>query len=80
VIVAGIVIETVPGAAPRVAARLLRREGLELQAGDGDHRLAAVWSATDGATLEDFAESLLADDAEILGIYPTFVGDDAEGA
>jgi hypothetical protein len=74
--VAGIVIETVPGAAPRVAARLLQRADLELQAGDGDHRLAAVWTAKDGATLEAFAESLLAEEAEILGIYPTFVGDD----
>lgn len=77
-IVAGIVIETLPGAAPRVAARLLRREGLELQGGDGDHRLAAVWSASDGETLESFAEALLRDDAEVLGVYPTFVGRDDE--
>lgn len=77
-IVAGIVIETMPGAAPRVAARLLHLAGLELQGGDGDRRLAAVWTAKDGATLEAFAARLLADEAEIVGIFPTFVGDDEE--
>jgi hypothetical protein len=78
VIVAGIVIETMPGAAPHAAARLLRREGLELQGGDGHRRLAAVWTAKDGATLEAFAKQLLAEEAEIVGIFPTFVGDDED--
>jgi hypothetical protein len=77
-IVAGVVIETAPGAAPRVAARLLREHRLCLHGGDGDRRLAAVLTAADGAALEQFAKGLLRDDVEVLGVYPTYVGDDEE--
>ena len=75
-IVAGVVIETVPGAAPRVAARLLARDGVELQGGDGDHRLAAVLTAADGAAMERFAEEAVGSDPEVLGIFPTYVGEE----
>jgi hypothetical protein len=34
-VVAGLVIETAGGAAPRVAARLLHATGLQIQGGDG---------------------------------------------
>jgi hypothetical protein len=78
-IVAGVVIETAPGAAARVATRLRGEPGLEVQGGDGDRRLAAVLTAEDGAALEAFAERLVRDDAEVLGVFPTFVGDDGEG-
>lgn len=79
-IVAGVVIETVPGAAPRVAARLLKEPGLELQGGDGDRRLAATFTAPAGADLEALAERIVRTDAEVLGVYPTYVADeDAEG-
>jgi hypothetical protein len=76
VIVAGVVIETVPGAAPRVAARLLKEQGLELHGGDGDRRLAAVFTGQDGAALEAFAERVVAADAEVLGVFPTYVADE----
>lgn len=79
-IVAGVVIETVEGAAPRVAARLLALPGLELQGGDGDRRLAAVFTGRDGAALEALAERLLQEDPEVLGVFPTYVADaDAPG-
>jgi hypothetical protein len=78
-IVAGVVIETVPGAAPRVAARLLREPALELHGGDGDRRLAAVFTGSDGAALEALAERIVKADAEVLGVYPTYVAD-ADGA
>lgn len=73
-IVAGVLIETAPGAEPRVAARLLRVPGLTLQGGDGVHRIAAVLEGASGATLEELTERLLAHDDEILGVFPTFVG------
>lgn len=76
--VAGVVIVTAPGAEPRVAARLLHEAGLTVTGGDGESRLAAVWEAADGQTLEARAEDLLARDPEILGIFPTFVGEDEE--
>ncbi len=75
-IVAGVVIETVQGAAPRVAARLLREPALELEAGDGDRRLAAVFTGEDGAALRALAERLLQEDPEVLGVFPTYVADD----
>lgn len=77
-IVAGVVIETCEGAASRVAARLAGRPGLTLQAGDGSRRLAAVWVGPDGQSLERMGEVLLQDDQEVLGVFPTFVGDDSE--
>jgi hypothetical protein len=76
VIVAGVVIETVPGAAPRVAARLLHEPGLELQGGDGDRRLAAVVTCADGAALDALGERLVHGLAEIVGVYPTYVADE----
>lgn len=76
--VAGVVFLTTPGAALRVAARLAGQPGLTLTGGDGESRVAAVWEAPDGASLEALAQRLLADDAEILGVFPTFVGEDEE--
>ena len=77
-VVAGVVIETVPGAEPRVAARLLRVPGVTLHGGDGDHRIAAVLDAPSGATLEELSQRLLASDEEILGVYPTFIGSEGD--
>lgn len=73
-IVAGMVIETVPGRAPAVAIRLAREEGLELVGGDGNQRIAAVWTASSGKSLMQQAENLLEQDDEILGLFPTFMG------
>lgn len=76
--VAGVIFVTVPGAAPRVAVRLAREPNLELAGGDGESRVAAVWEAPDGATLEALAERLLSSDPELLGVFPTFVAEDEE--
>jgi hypothetical protein len=75
-IVAGVVVETVPGAVARVAARLGREPGVTLQGGDGQCRLAVTWEAADGRALEAAAERVLREDGEILGVFPTFVGED----
>jgi hypothetical protein len=74
--VAGVVLVTRPGAGPRVAARLAAVPGMTLAGGDGDCRVGAVWEGPDGAALEAVAERLLATDPDVLGVYPTFVGDD----
>jgi hypothetical protein len=79
VIVAGVVIETVAGAAPRVAARLLRTPGLELHGGDGDRRLAAVVTAGDAGALEELAERLVREDGDVLGVFPTYVAEEPDG-
>ena len=77
-VVAGVVIETRPGQGPFVACRLENEPGLEIVGGDGDRRLAAVWTAGSGKALEAAAERLLERDEEIIGIFPTFVGRDDE--
>ncbi len=76
VTVAGVVIETTPGAAPRVAARLRGVAGLELHGSDGDCRIAAVLTGRDGAALEALAGRLLEDDVEVVGVLPTYVADE----
>ena len=77
-VVAGVVIETLPGRAREVAIRLAGVNGLRIAGGDGDSRLAAVIEAGDARRLEEWAEELLREDGDVLGILPTFVGDDAE--
>ncbi len=77
-IIAGVLIETVPGGAARVGALLSRRPDLELHGGDGHSRLAGVWCAETGEALERAAEALLEHDPDILGVFPTLIGDDSE--
>ncbi len=79
-IVAGVVIETVPGAAPRVAARLLHEPGLELLGGDGDRRLAAMFTGPAGGALEALAERLVHAFPDVIGVFPTYVAEDPEEA
>jgi nitrate reductase NapAB chaperone NapD len=77
-IVAGVVIRTLPGSTARVEGRLGRFQGLRVQGSDGEGRLAAVWEGESGRALESFAEELLAADEEVLGVFPVYVGE--EGA
>jgi len=78
-VIAGVVIETQPKTAPEVAARLLASDHVRVEGGDGDRRLAVVVSAPSGAELERWAEELLRSDPRILGVFPTFVGEDGAG-
>jgi hypothetical protein len=77
VIVAGVVIETLPGRAAEVAVRLAGAEGLRVAGGDGESHVAVVLSAGEGKSLESWAEELLRSDEDVVGVFPTFVGDDA---
>ena len=77
-VVAGLVIETVPERAPEVAERIDGWQGLAIKGNDGDRRLAAVWTGEDGRLLEKLSEELVANDEQILGVFPTFVGQDDE--
>lgn len=73
-VVAGVVIETVPGEAPLVACRLASIDGLELVGGDGSSRLAAVWTAPSGKALEKAVNAVVRDDEQVIGVFPTFIG------
>ncbi len=76
VLIAGLVVHTVPAAAARVAARLRTETGLEVQGDDGDRRLATVLESESAEALERRIDELLAADEEIVGIFPTYVGED----
>lgn len=76
--VVGVLIETVPGAEPRVAARLLRLPWVALQGGDGDHRIAAVLEAPGRRSIQDLADQLVALEREVLAVQATFAGSEAD--
>lgn len=75
-VVVGAVVETLPGKAPAVACRLEALDDLNVVGGDGDRRLAIVWGSSSAKALERRMERLVKDDEEILGIFPTFMGQD----
>lgn len=75
-LIAGVVLETLPGRAPSVAERLDGVSGLQVQGHDGNHRVAALWTAPEGSQLETLSELLCRSDPEVLGVFPTFVGED----
>jgi nitrate reductase NapAB chaperone NapD len=77
-IIAGVVIETVPGRQAAVAERLEGVPGLTIKGGDGQNRIAAVWTAPNAQSLEEAVEGLMDLDEEVVGVFPTFVGDDTE--
>jgi nitrate reductase NapAB chaperone NapD len=70
--VAGLVIQTLPGRAEAVSARLASIPGLALHGRNGD-RIAGTWSAADSQGLQRLAEELMDSDEDIVGIYPTLV-------
>lgn len=75
-VIAGVLITTRPGQAPFVAASLGASPFVQLVGGDGNEKIAAVVRRETGEELESWAEELLQEDERILGVYPTFVGDD----
>ncbi|MCP4655406.1 MAG: chaperone NapD [bacterium] len=77
-IVAGVVIQTIPQQAAAVVERLVTVPGLDVLDHDGDNRIAAVWTGESGETLEALGEELVASDEAVLGIYPTFAGEENE--
>lgn len=75
-LIAGVIVETRPGQAAAVAERLNGVSGLAVQGHDGGHRVAAVWSAPEGAQLETLSRLLVDSQPDVLGVFPTFVGRD----
>ncbi len=75
-VVVGAVVETRSGRAPSVACRLENIPDLNVVGGDGDRRLAIVWCSSSAKGLERDMEQLVKGDEEILGIFPTFMGQD----
>lgn len=76
-LVANIVVETLPGKAQRVAERMGRLKGMALPSAESGHRVIAVWTVPENDTLEGISEVLHALNPEIVEVYPTVVGEDS---
>jgi hypothetical protein len=74
-LVASIVVETLPGKARAVAERMETVKGIGALFADGDHRVTATWKVSENDTLEGLSEVLQALNPEILEVYPTVVGE-----
>lgn len=72
-LVANIVVETLPGKAQAVAERLGRLKGIGALAADGDHRVTATWKVPDCDNVEGLSEVLQAMNPEIVQVYPALV-------
>ncbi len=75
-VISGVLFETVAGRVHLVASRLAHVKGIEITCTEGDNRIAVVWRGQHGAGLLRAAEQLRKSDPDILGIFPTFVGEE----
>lgn len=74
-LVANIVVETLPGKARAVAERMEQMKGMGSLSADGD-RVVAIWKVHDCDTVEGLSEVLQAMNPEIICVYPSMVGED----
>ncbi len=76
-LVASIVVETLPGKARAVAERMGHLKGMGALSADGDHRVVATWTVPDNDTVEGLSEVLHAMNPEIVEVYPTLVAEES---
>jgi len=74
-LVANVVIETLPGKARAVAERMEQMRGMGGLAAD-DRRITATWTVHDCDTVEGLSEVLQAMNPEIVCVYPSMVGEE----
>jgi len=74
-LVASLVVETLPGKATTVVERMGRISGMGPIAGDGDHRITAEWKVPESDNPEGLSEVLRAMNPEILEVFATFEGE-----
>ena len=75
-LVANIVVETLPGKAQAVAERMEQIKGMGALSADGDRRVVATWTVPDCDTVEGLSEVLQAMNPEIICVYPSMVGEE----
>jgi hypothetical protein len=74
-LVASVVVETLPGKARAVAERMEQIRGMGVLSAD-DCRITATWTVHDCDTVEGLSEVLQAMNPEIVCVYPSVVGED----
>jgi len=75
-LVANIVVETLPGKARAVAERMEQMKGMGSLSADGDRRVVATWKVHDCDTVEGLSEVLQAMNPEIICVYPSMIGEE----
>jgi nitrate reductase NapAB chaperone NapD len=74
VIVAGLVVETLPQTAERVAQRLAGVPGVEVH-GTNEFGVAITWSGDSREELAKLSEGIVSGDDDVVGVHSTYVGD-----
>ncbi|HEY7509239.1 MAG TPA: hypothetical protein VIG50_03255 [Vicinamibacteria bacterium] len=75
-LVANIVVQTLPGKAEAVAERMAQLRGMHSLARSGDDRVTATWKVPDCDNVEGLSEVLQAMNPEIVQVYPALVGEE----
>ena len=75
-LVARIVVQTLPGKARAVAESMGQIRGMASLCADSDRCVTAMWKISDNDTLEGLAEVLQAMNPEIVEVSPTFLGEE----
>jgi hypothetical protein len=75
-LIARVVVETLPGHARTVAARMSQLSGMGSLFTESDCRLVADWKVPSGDTREGLSEVLHAMNPEIVGVFPTLLEED----
>jgi hypothetical protein len=75
-LVASIIVETLPGKARAVAERMEQMRGMGPLAAEGDRRVVATWTVPDNDTIEGLSEVLQAMNPEIICVYPSMIGEE----
>jgi hypothetical protein len=76
-LVANLVVDTLPGKAQAVAERMGQIKGMGLLSTEGD-RVTGSWKVPDGRTREGIYDVLRAMNPEIVEVYPTMLLSDDE--
>lgn len=74
-LLASIVIDTLPGQAQTVADRMGRLRGMGSLSAEGDRRVVGTWKVDENDSLEALSEVLQAMNPEIVWVFPTLVGE-----
>jgi hypothetical protein len=72
-LIARVVVDTLPGTAHTVAERMAQLSGMGPPCAESDRRVVADWRVPSGDNREGIAEVLHAMNPEILEVYPTLV-------
>lgn len=75
-LIARVVVDTLPGTAKTVAARMARLHGMGPPSAENDRRVVAEWRVPSGDNREGIAEVLQAMNPEIVEVHPTLVGEE----